>query len=87
MGTRPMCARLLSYIVLGVSSPAIEGTTMHPELTYEVHRTVLHERLSDAGEMRQTRLAHGPHPARLRAVVRLHPHRPLAAIVARLGLL
>jgi hypothetical protein len=87
MGTRPMCARLLSYIVLGVSSPAIEGTTMHPELTYEVHRAVLHERLSDAGEMRQTRLSGAPHAPRLWAVVRLPTHRPFAAIVARLGLL
>jgi hypothetical protein len=60
---------------------------MHPELTYEVHRTILRERLSDAGETRRTRLPRGSHQLRLRAAVRLPTHRPFAAIVARLGLL
>ena len=82
-----MCGRLLSYIVLGVSSPAIEGTTMHSTLTYEVHRAVLHERLSDAGETRRTRLPRGPHSPRPRPAGRVPTRRPFAAIVARLGLL
>ena len=60
---------------------------MHPELTYEVHRAMLHERLSDTRETRRTRLPRGLHPLRLWAAVRLPTHRPLAAIVARLGLL
>ncbi len=60
---------------------------MHSELTYEVHGTILWERLSDAGERQRTQLPHRSHPRRPRAAVRLPTHQPLAAVVARLGLL